>query len=465
MSSTTDLRQFFRVAILTLAILALVGLLLGLSGAAASALLADWWLLAVPVPLLLMGMHYRERLSPSLRDAWISLMLAMVILFAFLSLQIIISNISVKPEWDLKWFWLHGRAAALGMNFYQPELVHNLAAQYAPNTDLFMSQLYFWYPPPTMLLMLPLGWFEMETAFLWWQIVQLVLLVVDVAFLWKLFLPETGRIGLLFAAALIVALHPTIDTIYAGQTNFLLLLLLLLFWRDRHRPRAGLWLTIAVFVKPFVAVMLLWVVLRRQWKTLGMMLISGLVAALISMLVFGTATFFSFFTANPITNLSRYMYTMPFNQSLLATLLRATQADVNAITPFLYPPFLIAALVLTGITALCVYRVESNRDEWALAAVLVLGILIYPHVLRYYAVLLMLPVLLVWKEHSRFPGGLWGAAAFITFIFWWVAYRPGNLVFVSILASWLILIAGMRWQSIALTPWREPLKPSHLSHT
>ncbi|MEO8610988.1 MAG: glycosyltransferase family 87 protein [Chloroflexota bacterium] len=459
----TDLRirQSILVVITMLVILAAVGLAFGLLGAASGDFLANWWLPALPIPLVLIGMHYRETLSLTWRSAWIGLMLTMVLLFVLISLQIVVSNITVKPEWDLKWFWLHARAAAQGMNFYQAELVHQLAAQYAPNTDLFLSQLYFWYPPPTMLYMLPLGWFDMETAFTLWQIVHLVLLVVDIVILRNLFLPKSGWIGLLFVGALVAGLHPVIDTIYAGQTNFLMLFFILLYWRDRERPRAGIWIVAAAFVKPFVGILLLVVLIRRQWKVLGVMVVSAAVAALVSILVFGLPTFISYFTENPVANLNSYMLTMPFNQSLLATLLRLGQVDVSGISPFTYPPFLVGALILTAITVVVVYRLGTDKAGWGIALTLLLGVLIYPHSLRYYSLVLILPILLIWSDRTRFFGQWTGAIIALSLVYELDAYRPGSMIFFVLLACWIIAAIYASREAHLFSTLRKQLNPSH----
>jgi hypothetical protein len=436
-------QQTLLIVISTLSILTVAALIVSLSAETILPLLGKWWLLALPIPLLLVGMHYREKLSTRWQVAFTGLMVSMVICFGVLCVQIMVSNIITKPEWDLKWFWIHARAAALGLNFYQPESVHLLAAQYGPNSPLFLSQLYFWYPPPTMLLMLPLGWFDMETGFVLWQAAHMVLLVADIILLWRLFLRDSGGMGLLFVAALIAGLHPVIDTVYAGQTNFMLLFLILLYWRDRDRPRAALWLTVAIFVKPVAGILVLIVLLRRQWKVLGVMLGCALIAALVSILAFGLPTFMSYFTNSPMGNLDPYMLTMPFNQSLLATILRATQYDVSLGSGFTHPLFVVAAGVLILFTSWIVYRLSEYMPDWTLALVIVLALLIYPHSLRYYAVLLVPLFLLLWSARERLPGGVWGMTTLLTLLYWLSAYRPGDMIFMVMLVVWFMIAAGV----------------------
>jgi len=77
----------------------------------------------------------------------------------------------------------------------------------------------------------------------------------------------------------------------------------------------------------------LYLLLRGRWRIIFVSVGAAVVLCLLSMLVFGTNTFFSYFTSNPMSRLPAFIYNEADNQSLLALILRTTQYDISAHSP------------------------------------------------------------------------------------------------------------------------------------
>jgi hypothetical protein len=410
-------------------------------------LINRWWLPACLVPMLLCGFHYHTSLPNNWRNVLVGLLLAVLMVLGIQNLKIMRNNIIQPPEWDFLVFWLDGQVAAHGLNFYDPLNYQQLAKPLKLSHEFTQEivDVGFKYPPMTMLLFLPLGWLDPQSALLLWYLVNTIVLILDIFLLWRIFLVQSGRIGLAWIAALVLLCAATLSTIAYAQTNGIVLLLLLLFWRDRRLLRAGIWLAIGLCVKPIVAFVLLYLLLRRRWRLIGSTLGMLATIALLTVLVFGPSTFLSYLTANPAAKKVPYtLYVESVNQSLLATILRATGDSFSSASPITQPIFVAPALFLAVITSALIYRMPAKADDWALAFTIPFALLLYPAALVHYSLLLLLPLLLLWRERGQLPISSWGVVAFIALEYGLIG-RGGSGVFLAVMLSWLALAGISFW--------------------
>jgi len=410
--------------------------------------LQEFFLLLTPVMLL--GFHYYQKLSVRQRTALLGLILAVIILSDLNIAQIMKSNIAHPPEWDFLGFWLHGKVAAQGLNFYEPIYAQQLAQPFNPTWEFTheILDVGFWYPPPTIFLFVPLGWVDdIHLAYGLWYVAQSVILILDIFLLWKIFLKKSDSIGLALSAALVLILFGTHSTIEYGQTNFVALLMLLLFWRDRDRHHGGLWLAVGIFTKPFLGGLLIYLLLRRHWHTLASTIVALSAISLLTISIFGPVTFFSYFKASHYAKLPDWVYTEMTNQSLLATILRLTKYDFSHTSPLMQPIFIALALLMTGITGWIIYCLDARHDDWALVLMLLLTLLLYPVSQMFYSVLLILPILLLWAYRQKVPGSIWSVVPLITLMYAIMDYRSGNYIFIANTLNWFIF-AGLGFWAI-----------------
>ena len=406
------------------------------------------------IPVWLIAFHFQAKLTNYWRSVLAGSFLA-IILFSTQNLLLkIFHNIAQPPEWDFLCFWLSGKVAAQGLNFYEPEHARQLAqALFTPSLDFTheILDVGFWYPPPSIFLFLPLGWFDPQTAISLWSIFHLSLLIGCVFWLWKFFLKDAGRLGLVFSAALVLPLQGTLSTFEFSQTNFLALLMLLFFWRDRSKRWGGVWLAIGILAKPFLTAVLLYLFLRKYWRSLTTAIASLTAMSLMTVIIFGSNTFFSYFNHNNRAELPPLVYTETVNQSLLAFLLRSTQYDFSHASPFSQPLFIPLSLILMGTTAWIVFKLNQANDDWALIITLLLALLIYPASLYHYSVILIIPLLVFWNNRGRSPFAIGSVTLLISLEYVLMSqYR----IFIADLILWLILAGiGIR---LILRPSLQP---------
>ena len=371
-------------------------------------------LMAIPlIPLLLIGL---QEDSASVRMRRLATCIASVLIFAYAAFYAatMAANIAFPPQWDFPISWLNGYVAAHGLNFYDPDNYRRLADALPATGDLsrFVISVGFHFPPPTIFLFLPLGFFDIHTAYLLWYGFMVGVLVLDIMLLARLFLGGTPS-GMLLAAVLMLMLRPVMATVWFGQTNFLIVLMLLLFWQDRKAMRGGAWLALGVLIKPVFGFMILYAVMGRRWRALAGAALTLTVLSLLTVGVFGWETFASYFAHNPVTRMPTDVYTESMNQSLLAEILRLTHYDFSEGSPLMHRLFVVLAAGLIATTAFLTSH-ESGDDDLSLALTVPLALLVYPGTLAHYSVDLLVPLLAVWSRRRELMGGVVGAVAFFT---------------------------------------------------
>jgi hypothetical protein len=390
-------------------------------------------------PLILLGLHYYRRLDRRWQIFFLGTLFVLIFFASKRLIEIIVGNISQPAEWDFLCFWIYAKVAVQGLNFYIPDNLREIGQSLNLNLSAaFVQEVLdtsFRYPPPSIFLFAPLGWFDVYTALKLWYIFHLIILLLSVFILWQLFLKSSGWIGLITGLELVLTFRGTGTTFQFAQTNFLLLLMTLLFWRDRKHPLGGVWLSIGIFTKPFLSIFLVYQVLRKYWRSLVGTFVSLCGAVLLTILTFGLSTFLTYFRPRQYGDLPSWVYTQDVNQSLLATILRLTNYNFTQTSPILHPAFIISATLLFGITAWLLLRLKSDYDDIAFTSALLLALLIYPGTLTHYSILLLTPILILWAKKKELIYGVWTATALITT--WFIIIRFS--VFTTNLIMWIAL--------------------------
>jgi hypothetical protein len=75
------------------------------------------------------------------------------------------------------------------------------------------------------------------------------------------------------------------------------------------------------------------------------------------------------------------------------------------------------------------------------ALALMLGMLLYPHSLNTYTLIMIVPLMLFWTHRRQFPGGSWTAIVLIIGLYALFGYQSGRqFVFVSYLILWCTIV-------------------------
>lgn len=321
--------------------------------------------------------------------AWgIYALLLAVALYSFLSA--VLFRIQNPAIWDFTAFYLYGKVAASGYNFYLPESYqHVLNTINLPFKDIGSLQeevvnVGFPYPPPTILYFLPLGFLSYKTALVTWSLINLFFVIACIYLMYDMFLKSDKLNGLVLVCILFLLSTQVRSTIFYSQTNFILLTLLLLMRRNENSGLSGIFLTLAIFTKPYLAIFSLYFIFTKRWKSVVYMIISAVVISLITLVIVGQDTFVSYFLNNSASRLPKWVFSEGINQSLHAVLLRANLISLDK--PIVYAS--IVGIIMSIIIVPLFHLVKSKKTDLLWVYLLLVGLILYPGTLSYYGVLL-----------------------------------------------------------------------------
>lgn len=410
-------------------------------------------------PLLLLGFHYYAGVNQNWKRLIYLFTFIVAVVYLAGMLAVILNNLVIKPEWDYKLYWVFGQVSSHGLNPYEQANLLRFLEPLSPSADL-LREFYFFYEPPTLFLLAPLGWFDFDTGFRVWYILLTVNLLVDVWLLWRIFLPSSGHFGLVFTAAFTFITYPTWANLLFAQLNYFLMLTLLLFWLAYARASSGVWLALSIITKPIMLIGFFFLLLRRRWKLIAASVLALLVLELAAALVYGPALFTKYLGSNPISeSMPNSLYNEPINQSLLATILRLTKVNVEAVSPLANPVFWVAAVILTIFSAYLIIRLDEARWEWGLSLTLALGLLIFPKTLSHYALLLLPCMFLLWRERSLFAGRPWTVILLLTVLQFVIHYEAGVKTFFAFVLIFVVLSGSSLWMILKEQGTKSALHP------
>ncbi len=339
--------------------------------------------------------------------------LGIVLFLAFHFLYTLVKSYFQIPEWDFLCFFLFAKAGIAGGNFYDPVLFNDtfqqLKLQEITSNDFIREivNVGFWYPPPTMLILLPIGWFNLELSYVIWQSLILIILMADVFLLIKIFgntyeNSSTKKISFLLISILIFIFPGLKDSIWYSQTNSILLFFLLLILRNPFGKTAGVYLCLMLLIKPLAAILALYYLIHKELKILIIAFIAGAALVLLSGLVFGYDIFLNYITSPPTERIPEFVYLESINKSLQSTLLRIQVQNPELISMFIVKLIsYIVSAVLVIITILSSRRILKTNQLLSFLIFIPLTLIIYPGTLSHYIVLLVPVVIAIYKQLSK----------------------------------------------------------------
>jgi hypothetical protein len=148
---------------------------------------------------------------------------------------------------------------------YTPFFGH-IAFVIAPDPAFASDNLNF---PLLAVLMAPITWLELRSAYYLWCAVQLASALA----VWIWLLSGVSRAWQGFAVLLMALYFPVFANALIGQNGLWLFVVIGLFLGSLQRgqiKRAAFWLGLALLFKLFVGLLFIWLLLRRQWRMVFM---------------------------------------------------------------------------------------------------------------------------------------------------------------------------------------------------
>jgi len=309
---------------------------------------------------------------------------------------------------DFRQEYCLARALAAGEPLYEPMPV--MIARYIDGPAGLAMPTSPNHPPPAALLALPLAAVGYPTAARLWLALQLLLLGWTIQCLarelgWG---REAGWIGV--AAA--VVWTPVALDLQVGNLHVALLATLVASWRAWRRGRAleaGAWLGLGTAIKLVPGYLVLYLLLRREWRAVAAAVVVCAGLALGVTLLAGPAIWPDFVSALG-TSIGVYQEE-GFNVSLFGMLHRLTHGvrDIGPLLPGVGDGWITvaAAVVLLGPALIAAARPAPAQDppsdlDWALFVTAI--VLVTPLAWHHSYALLVLPILLLGRQ--LVPGGL-----------------------------------------------------------
>jgi len=300
-------------------------------------------------------------------------------------------------EWDFLALYIYGKAAADGLAFYDPSSFTNILSTinvpFKVTKDFYDSIILVGcdYPPTSMILFAPLGLLSLKTALAVWRILILSFLVTDIFLIFKIFRTHENKwVHLLIVISLMLIMQSTEQTLYYCQTNFFLLFFILLAYRNMANWKSGMFLALAVVIKPIAAFMSLYFLINRKWKPLQSLILTGIILILISISAFGMNNFITFFISPPTLRIPQDWYLDSYNQSLYAFLYRLKiDNSMEFLSANISKIYIAASLLLTSLTCIASYKLAKSNIKASFLIFLPLSLLIYPLFWQHYAVILL----------------------------------------------------------------------------
>jgi hypothetical protein len=344
---------------------------------------------------------------------------------------------SLQPkEWDFTCFYMFGKVAKEHLDFYNPsdyyKVLSTTQLPFTIDQDFKVELLNVGclYPPPTVFLFLPLGYMSYHTAMYFAYFFILLSVIACIFLLKQIFFTNEKVVGLLISSIILLSFPPLISTILFTQTCIFLLMLLLLLFYTRDKAYSGIFLALAIFIKPFAGILLLYFILRKQWNTLLFFFITCTVIGIISLAYFGVDIHLEYILSNPSKRLPSFWWLETSNQSLLCQLYRTFPNNwklaqlINNIV----------SVVLVSYSAYLTYIILKRKVyDLIFPLLLVLALIIYPNGQLYYPIVHALSIFIIFKYIANDKLKLFVFVIFFVLLF-------GNMLFENIFLYGVISI-------------------------
>ncbi|MFM8369753.1 MAG: glycosyltransferase family 87 protein [Chloroflexota bacterium] len=221
---------------------------------------------------------------PKLVNLFLTLLALGILIFA----RVQVSLGFDVPNSNFSFFWLAGRMILDGQNPYDE--TQYLAGHDANGMDWRPNNI-FPYPLPLTLFCIPLGFFSMQTAYVLWQVVTLLIIALTIYILLRHWQDKSHHNMLVPIFFFLLFWGPLYLTTHAGTFSVFSLLVLLgailLLEKDKSLW-AGIILALTMLKPPQGLTILLlagvWFLARRDWKAIIGVGIGGLVILIVGLI-------------------------------------------------------------------------------------------------------------------------------------------------------------------------------------
>lgn len=324
--------------------------------------------------------------------------------------------------------YLMAKAILNGVNPYLP--LPQLAAQWLPQATPGDHPTP--HPPFVGILALPLGFMSYEKVALFWLIFELVCLLATLLLLLRWWGTSLNPIKVAVLFGLVVLWPPVSEELWQGQFMSCLLLLLVGAWlalRSEKWVLGGALLGGMIVIKMMAWPIVLFLALRRQWRSVGAAAVVVITANLLAMAVMGVSVVTDYyFRVGPLN--AKLWRPAEWNCSSWAWGIRLFEGAGFSyqLSPWWPAPTL--ALVATYVFPLIMLFVgialawRATSFDTAFSLLAVVSILVSPIAWYFYLLLGVIPFVVLGRR--LVAKGLPAETSVLAFLFWLLmSIKPG----------------------------------------
>ena len=350
------------------------------------------------------------------------------------------------PMWDYLCFYLFGNMGAVSSDFYNPDVSKQIFDSlhiFPLVTDDFISTIVnvgFWYPPISMILFLPLSYFDLNTGYFIWQSLMILALIGSVILSIKIFSPiltfQSNYILEFLLVFMLILLFPLFTSpISMGQTQSLFLFILLLAIINIDNYKSGILIALLIIIKPLGILFALYFLFKKEWKSLLAFSVTGGIILILTIIMFGFQPFVDYLLSSPTSRIPSEIFYEEINQSLNAAILRLYHDYFSTFNEQFFK--FVIYIISVCIVAVTVYRSLSFSKQYPLFSFMIyipMALLVYPGTLTQ-SIILLLPVVLSIYNQKLFQNKT------MNLIGMFVIYSIGSYsLFLFCLLIWTMLI-------------------------
>jgi len=344
-------------------------------------------------------------------------------------------------EWDFLCFYMQGLLGKYHLPFYDPSSFDIVLNSYTPPinyTSSFRSEILnvgMLSPPITMLYFTPLTMFDYFTA----QALVSFLIICSIficVYLANSLVPKEIKsvYSALFIFIILMLIPGAHTTIVYGQSNFFILMFILLMIRNIRNSSAGAYLALSMVFKPLTAFLILYFVINRNWKALFSFILMTMVLLGLTIGIWGMDNILSFIQSPPTRRLPQSLYIQEINQSFVA-LLNRNLLPAGFTSQQVMGLFLAGSAVFVTASVYSSMKVFRINPFLALVPFVLTMLMIYPSSLNHYMIYLFplfIHIAFIRREDILFwllviigVSFLHSATFFAYFTFWLLSVSAG----------------------------------------
>jgi alpha-1,2-mannosyltransferase len=396
-------------------------------------------------------------------------LLLLIYLFAILRT----SNLDLNN--DFRTFYISAESFMRGENIYSSNALGT--EQFKAEIDAAPVLHPNLNPPFFTLLVLPFATLNYNFAFSIFSILSVLSGAIAIWAIHRELFTNDSKPVLRPTLVLYLAYFPTLAAIILGQLSIYLLLILTLVWVHSRQGRdeaTGILLGLALAVKLYTGLFLIFFLIRRRWRVVAWYITSFIIFNFVSLLLFRIDTFKNYLE----TLVSIYWYNAVWNASFLGFSSRIIQ-NING-TSIESTARVVSLLLSLSLLALILWiawpdkkrvseKLALQRYDLCFALYLVAMLLISPLGWMYYFPLLLFPFLIIWRIANQYNQSKLAKVAIAA---WLLSTIPvlqnstvGNNIFLTLIRggiysySLLILISILLYQIISLKKMEAQTDP------